>query len=93
MNANDKDVMFTVSPDGFSCSSNADKIWVGARATHGVRGGRYGYEVTITGAPGSSGLCRLGWASMAAHHELGRDAYGYGYGGTAMKSNGKQMNI
>jgi len=34
----------------------------------------------------SAGICRVGFSTMAAHHELGRDAHGFGYGGTGMKS-------
>ena len=62
--------------------STAEKLWVGARATHGVKDGKYYFEATIT----SSGICRVGWSTMAAHLELGKDSHGYGYGGTGMKS-------
>ena len=82
MNNNDRDNLFIINDDGVNCSSSADKQWVGARATHGVKGGCYFYEVTISG----NGICRVGWSSMAAHHELGKDSHGFGYGGTAMKS-------
>lgn len=33
-------------------------------------------------------LCRFGWATQRANFNLGTDAFGYGFGGTAMKSNG-----
>lgn len=33
-------------------------------------------------------LCRFGWATERASFNLGTDALGYGFGGTAMKSNG-----
>ena len=33
-----------------------------------------------------SGIARIGCSTMSAHLELGRDAHGFGYGGTAMKS-------
>ena len=32
------------------------------------------------------GICRVGWASQAANFDLGKDAHGYGYGGTAKKA-------
>jgi ATP-dependent RNA helicase DDX1 len=78
----DRDALLVVSPDGKHAASTADKIWAGARATHGVKGGSYYYEATIHG----NGICRLGWSSMAAHLELGKDAHGFGYGGTGKKS-------
>lgn len=33
-------------------------------------------------------LCRFGWATQRASFNLGTDGFGYGFGGTAMKSNG-----
>lgn len=71
-----------VAADGLSASSSAEKQWAGARATHGVKGGKCFYEATVSGA----GICRVGFSTMAAHHELGRDMHGFGYGGTGMKS-------
>lgn len=84
LNHNDKDAIISIdiNTNGLQASSSADKIWGGGRADHGVRSGRYYYEVRIIG----TGICRLGWATMASHHELGKDAQGFGYGGTAMKS-------
>lgn len=32
------------------------------------------------------GLCRFGWATLDAGLNLGTDAFGYGFGGTGMKS-------
>lgn len=32
------------------------------------------------------GLCRFGWATQRAKFNLGTDAFGYGFGGTGMKS-------
>ena len=40
----------------------------------------------LTSFPYSAGICRVGFSTMAAHLELGRDAHGFGYGGTGMKS-------
>ena len=79
---NDKDNIVIVAANGLSANSNADKQWAGARATHGVKGGKCFYEATVKGA----GICRVGFSTMAAHHELGRDMHGFGYGGTGMKS-------
>ena len=80
---NDKDNLVLVSEDGTCATGQAEKQWTGGRATHGVIKGRYYFEATVK----SKGICRIGFSSMAAHTELGRDAYGFGYGGTGMKSN------
>lgn len=79
---NDKDNIVSLSTNGLSANSAAEKQWAGARATHGVRGGKSYFEIIVKGA----GICRVGVSTMAAHHELGRDAHGIGYGGTGMKS-------
>jgi hypothetical protein len=68
--------------DGLSCESTDSKTWAGARATNGIKSGKYYYEATIQG----TGICRLGWSTMAAHLELGKDSHGFGYGGTGKKS-------
>jgi len=82
INPNDKDNLVLVSSDGYEATGQAEKQWTGARATHGIKTGRYYFEVTVL----SAGICRVGFSTMAAHHELGRDAHGFGYGGTGMKS-------
>lgn len=79
---NDKDNIMSISPSGLTATSSAEKQWAGARATHGIKGGKCYYEATVRG----TGICRVGFSTMAAHHELGRDAHGFGYGGTGMKS-------
>lgn len=86
INENDRDPRLIIDADGYGASAENDKVWIGCRATHGVKTGKYYYEVTLTKPASASGICRLGWSSMAAHYELGKDAYGFGYGGTAMKS-------
>lgn len=79
----DADEHVKVDKLGMKCTCHdTKKGWAGMRATHGVRAGKYCYEVKVVG----TGICRFGWSSMAAHHELGRDMYGFGYGGTAKKS-------
>jgi len=83
MNALDRDPTLSIKENGLICESSDPKGWVGARATHGVKeGSSYYFEVTVIG----NGICRFGWSSMAAHRELGRDVYGFGYGGTGKKS-------
>ena len=81
-NAQDSDESVTVSPCQLSINSSDSTSWAGIRASHGVKAGSYYYEVKVEG----SGIVRLGWSTMSAHLELGRDAYGFGYGGTSTKS-------
>jgi ATP-dependent RNA helicase DDX1 len=78
----DKDAMLTIAPSGLACSSTAEKLWLGVRASHGVRSGHVYYECTVIG----NGISRVGWSTMSAHHEIGKDSHGYGYGGTGKKS-------
>jgi ATP-dependent RNA helicase DDX1 len=81
----DKDAGLEVDESGLSCDSTAaTDVYCGARATHGVKTGRYFYECIVSG----SGICRVGWSTVAAHLELGKDKHGYGYGSTGFKSNG-----
>jgi ATP-dependent RNA helicase DDX1 len=79
-----KDVLLQITSDGLSTMNvESSKSWLGVRATHGVKGsGKYYYEASIHG----QGLARLGWSTSSANLELGKDANGYGYGATAMKS-------
>jgi ATP-dependent RNA helicase DDX1 len=84
ISANDKDSILVVDDSGFSCDNPAQKQWAGGRASHGVRGGKYYFECVVRG----NGICRVGWSTMAASLELGKDTHGYGYGGTAKKSSG-----
>lgn len=56
------------------------RTWVQARATHGLRGkGKFYYE----GKQLSHSYCRLGW-SVSGAKTLGKDSYGFGYGGTGI---------
>jgi ATP-dependent RNA helicase DDX1 len=82
LSINDKDNMLSLTNDGYEAIGQAEKQWTGARASHGVKTGKYYYEANVL----SGGICRLGYSTMAAHLELGRDAHGYGFGGTGMKS-------
>lgn len=78
-----RDEAFSVTEDGIGCSMKMDKEWGGARASYGVKSGKYYYEAVVHG----SGLCRFGWSTTSAQLELGKDGHGFGYGGTGMKSN------
>src|SRR3546814_18144347 len=71
------------------CSSDLNVVveasgsqWMGCRATHGVTGGKYCFEVLIR----SDGIARVGFSSLSATRELGKDMNGFGFGGTAKKS-------
>eukprot|EP00595_Chromulina_sp_UTEXLB2642_P003469 CAMPEP_0196764936 /NCGR_PEP_ID=MMETSP1095-20130614/7194_1 /TAXON_ID=96789 ORGANISM="Chromulina nebulosa, Strain UTEXLB2642" /NCGR_SAMPLE_ID=MMETSP1095 /ASSEMBLY_ACC=CAM_ASM_000446 /LENGTH=198 /DNA_ID=CAMNT_0042121811 /DNA_START=49 /DNA_END=642 /DNA_ORIENTATION=+ len=83
LNDNDRDIFLNLSNNKLECAASNDKLWVGVRATHGVRSGKYAYECAVKG----SGICRLGWSTQGSSLELGRDSNGFGYGGTGMKSN------
>jgi ATP-dependent RNA helicase DDX1 len=78
-----RDEAFSVAEDGTGCSMKSGKEWGGARASYGVKSGKYYYEAVVKG----SGLCRFGWSTTSAQLELGKDGHGFGYGGTGMKSN------
>lgn len=84
----DKDGLLRLSADHLSGSVEGSKNWVGARATFGAKSGKHYYEATVTG----DGICRFGWSTKAGHLELGRDAHGFGYGGTAKKSHGNAFS-
>ncbi|CAB1097238.1 unnamed protein product [Ectocarpus sp. CCAP 1310/34] len=79
----DKDGQMVVSADGLSCQCLQSK-WAGARGEVGVLGGVHCFEVKVD----FGNLFRFGWATQRASFNLGTDAFGYGFGGTAMKSNG-----
>mmetsp|Transcript_26416 Transcript_26416/g.39193 ORF Transcript_26416/g.39193 Transcript_26416/m.39193 type:complete len:741 (+) Transcript_26416:51-2273(+) len=82
MSENDRDSIMMISNSGLRCESNAQKQWAGTRASHGIRKGKYYFECTVRGG----GICRVGWSTKTSSLELGKDAHGYGYGGTAKKS-------
>ena len=73
INENDRDSRLMIDADGYGASTENDKVWVGSRATHGIKSGKAYYEVILTKPVSTSGICRLGWSSMAAHYELGKD--------------------
>jgi ATP-dependent RNA helicase DDX1 len=55
---------------------------------HRVRAGRVYYEARIN----DDGLCRFGWSTQAGSLDLGTDRNGFGFGGTAKKSNDRRFD-
>lgn len=70
--------------------------WQGCRANKGLKKSKikpqankcYYYEVHFS----EQGLARVGWSFGDASLDLGTDRNGYGYGGTAKKSNNRQFS-
>uniref|UniRef100_A0A1I7UZ62 ATP-dependent RNA helicase n=1 Tax=Caenorhabditis tropicalis TaxID=1561998 RepID=A0A1I7UZ62_9PELO len=86
INREDRDVSLQIDRTGLNCEGRVGKEWHGARGRGGlVGGGKYYYEVTVT----RDGLCRVGWATLAASLKIGTDFESFGYGGTGKKSYGK----
>jgi ATP-dependent RNA helicase DDX1 len=83
----DCDSIVAVADDGLGCRTEHPRFWGGVRATKSVKGGKYYFEVTVV-----RGLCRVGFSTADATLDLGTDAGGFGYGGTAMKSNMKRFD-
>lgn len=81
LNCLDKDELLEV--ERLSCNTTEAR-WLGARATHGIKRGKYYFEAAIIG----TGQCRFGWSSIASHLQLGKDAQGFGY----ISSGGKYTN-
>ena len=89
MSIYDRTPAMAIDPEGILCQSRDMNQWHGCRATKGVIGkGKYYYEATVT----DEGLCRVGWSTQDAVHDLGMDKLGFGFGGTGKKSNGKQFD-
>uniref|UniRef100_A0A023GNS0 ATP-dependent RNA helicase n=1 Tax=Amblyomma triste TaxID=251400 RepID=A0A023GNS0_AMBTT len=85
----DRGSALAVSPDGLTTQSRDQSGWHGCRCTKGVQyRGKYYYEAKVT----DEGLCRVGWATQAASHDLGTDKQSFGYGGTGKKSFGRQFD-
>ena len=85
LSATDKDPGLEIDGSGLSCETTLPDVYAGARASHGVKSGRYYFECIVSG----EGICRVGWSTVAGHLELGKDIHGFGYGTTGWKSNGK----
>ena len=77
-----------ISQDGLVCQCREQKAWHGCRSTLGAGAGKHYYEATVT----DEGLCRVGWATSQGSHELGKDKYGFGFGGTGKKSYASQFD-
>lgn len=85
----DRSAAFAVTPDGLRCQSREFKEWHGGRSTKGVSGGgKYYFETVVQ----DEGLCRVGWSTQQAAHDLGTDRFGFGFGGTGKKSNSKNFD-
>jgi ATP-dependent RNA helicase DDX1 len=82
LNDLDRDPEITLSPSGLQCSYAGTDKWLGVRATHGIKTGKFYYEVIVQG----TGNCRVGWSSRLAHLDLGKDKLGFGYGAKGFKS-------
>lgn len=70
--------------------------WQGCRANHGIRKARgtsdLNQSVYFEIHFAEQGLARIGWSFGNASLDLGTDRDGWGYGGTAKKSNNKQFS-
>ncbi|XP_062517502.1 ATP-dependent RNA helicase DDX1-like isoform X2 [Corticium candelabrum] len=89
MNFLDRDPEVAISEDGLLCQCREHRAWQGCRSTQGVaKSGRYYYETVVT----DEGLCRVGWATLKAGRELGKDKQSFGFGGTGKKSYGSQFD-
>ncbi|XP_061828345.1 heterogeneous nuclear ribonucleoprotein U-like protein 1 isoform X2 [Nerophis lumbriciformis] len=93
------DLHFKVSRDRYSgyplTIEGFAYLWAGARATHGVAGGRVCYEMKINEEipvkhlPSSEPdphVVRIGWSLNHSSTQLGEERFSYGYGGTGKKS-------
>lgn len=83
-----------LSSDLLSCQSKTAN-WAGVRANKGiardakqVNKNKFYYEIHFNEA----GLARFGWSLASASLDLGTDRGGFGYGGTAKKSNNRQFD-
>ncbi|THD25306.1 ATP-dependent RNA helicase DDX1 [Fasciola hepatica] len=89
LNPYDRTDAMAIDADGLLCQSRDPGGWHGARTNLGVRNkGRYYYEATVT----DEGLCRVGWSTLRASHDVGTDAESFGFGGTGKMSHRKQFD-
>ncbi|KAH9278967.1 ATP-dependent RNA helicase DDX1 [Echinococcus granulosus] len=89
LNVFDRTEAFAIDPNGLLCQSRDQFGWHGARATKGVRNhGKYYYEAKVT----DDGLCRVGWSTALACHDIGTDTESFGFGGTGKKSHRRQFD-
>lgn len=83
-----------LSSDLLSCQSKTAN-WAGVRANKGIvrdakqpNKNKFYFEIHFVEA----GLARFGWSLANASLDLGTDRAGFGYGGTAKKSNNRQFD-
>ena len=87
LNVDDRDSLLSIDPSGTVCQCRHQKNWSGVRANVGTTGGNVYFEGTCE----DDGLCRVGWSTLAAKLNLGTCKFGYGFGGTGMKSNSRKF--
>ena len=83
INANDCNANAKISVDGTLCQCHDPRAWSGARCTFGVTKGKWYYEAIVVE---DGGIVRFGLATVDGGLELGKDSFGFGYGGTGKKS-------
>lgn len=88
LSVSDRGREVAVNEEGDVVQCRHPSIWQGVRATRGVASGKWYFVAQ----PQDEGICRVGWSSMYAQLNLGTDARGFGYGGTAMKSFGGKFD-
>ena len=90
----DRDPEAVLSNDLLTIRSKSGQ-WQGCRSNKGVRrlkGGNNRHQVYFEVYFADPGLARVGWSFANARLELGTDHEGWGYGGTAKKSNNRQFS-
>jgi hypothetical protein len=88
MSMDDKAAIFNVDAAGTMCSATSPQAWGGGRANICVKQGKYFFEVVCAKVKGT---VRVGFSTAAGSYNLGTCPNGFGYGGTAKKSNSKQF--
>lgn len=58
LNAEDRDSVVAISPDGLKCQARSEQAWGGVRGTVGAFGGRVYFEASVS----DEGLCR--WVDL-----------------------------
>eukprot|EP01031_Cornospumella_fuschlensis_P046544 gene46544-56991_t len=81
LNDLDRDTEMSLLSPYSAANSNPDK-WLGIRASYGVKYGKVYFECYVKG----TGNCRVGWSTLLASLDLGKDKMGYGYGAKGFKS-------
>mmetsp|Transcript_21214 Transcript_21214/g.55176 ORF Transcript_21214/g.55176 Transcript_21214/m.55176 type:complete len:735 (-) Transcript_21214:161-2365(-) len=89
LSEDDADASITISKDGTKAELGFER-WEGVRSNAAILKGKYYYEVEVVGE--SKGVVRVGFSSGYAKLDLGTDTHGYGYGGTAKKSNNRRFD-